>query len=87
MKSTFVRSAFYALALLTPFAAQASLPEHEARHINHVERHHQEDRYLSQSGYVSPPKTLPTASVPEPGSLALVGAGIIGLVIARRKST
>lgn len=90
---------FYALVLLTPFAAHASSSEHDS--FEHAraeqEQHHSRlweifhfwESYL-QSSHVNtganfPTASTPTASVPEPGSLALIGAGIIGLIFARRQ--
>lgn len=85
MKSKLIKTAFYALILLTPLATQASDAGHKKRHTHADENHHAQDRYLSQQRHAKATETLPTASVPEPGSLALVGAGMLGLFFAKRR--
>ena len=85
MKSKLMKTVFYALVLLTPLAAQASNEWHEKKHTHTDENDHSHDRYLSQHDYVKTTEPLPTVSVPEPGSWALVGAGIISLLFVRRR--
>ena len=85
MKSKLIKTTFYALVLLTPLVTQASNEGHEQRRTDPDEDIRSPDSYLSQQSHLKTAETLPVTSVPEPGSLALVGAGIIGLFFAQRK--
>lgn len=79
MNKSYVKAALYAVAFLTPLASQASNSEHERKHS------HPQENYHSQQSYRDTGDTLPAVSVPEPGALALVSAGVFGLILARRK--
>lgn len=79
MKTKFSAIGFALGLLLLPVAALADASDsNHGRKQGHANQHqHWDNRDARHS-------SLPTVSVPEPSSLALLAAGIVGIVVARR---